>query len=99
VLDAALYVGRTSADDFERKLAYITVQRQLAQDVPYLWLSHIPWGLGAQNTVRGIDSATLPDKRARRGAGRWRGAGHPDLARRLSRPNLRHRRTRRHDLS
>ncbi len=61
VLDAALYVGRTSADDFERKLAYITVQRQLAQDVPYLWLSHIPWGLGAQNTVRGIDSATLPD--------------------------------------
>ena len=61
VLDAALYVGRTSADDFERKLAYITVQQQLSKDVPYLWLSHIPWGLGAQNTVRGIDSAPLPD--------------------------------------
>ena len=61
VLDAALYVGRTSADDSQRKLAYITVQRQLAKDVPYVWLSHVRWGLGAQNTVRGIDSATLPD--------------------------------------
>jgi hypothetical protein len=37
------------------------VQRQLAKDVPYVWLSHVRWGLGAQNTVRGIDSATLPD--------------------------------------
>ena len=61
VLDNALNVGRTSADDFQRKLAYITVQRQLAKDVPYVWLSHIPWALGAQNSVRGIDSTTLPD--------------------------------------
>ena len=61
VLDQALAVGRTNPIDEQRKLAYITVQQQLAKDVPYLWLSHIPWGLGAQNSVRGIDQATFPD--------------------------------------
>ena len=61
VLDAALAVGRTNPIDEQRKLAYVTVQQQLAKDLPYLWLSHIPWGLGAQKLVRGIDTATFPD--------------------------------------
>jgi ABC-type transport system substrate-binding protein len=61
VLDAALSVGRSSHDDTERKLAYITVQEQMAKDVPYVWLSHVTWALAAQNTMRGIQGTTLPD--------------------------------------
>ena len=61
VLDAALYVGRTSPNADERKLAYITVQEQLAKDIPYVWLNHNTWIVAAQNTIRGFQGSTLPD--------------------------------------
>ena len=61
VLDAALYVGRTSPNPDERKLAYITVQEQLAKDIPYVWLNHNTWIVAAQNSIRGIQGSTLPD--------------------------------------
>ena len=60
-LDAALAMGRSNADEQQRHQAYATVQERLAADVPYLWLAHIPFGLGAQNRVRGLDQATFPD--------------------------------------
>ncbi|MGZ4758673.1 MAG: ABC transporter substrate-binding protein, partial [Acidimicrobiales bacterium] len=61
VLDAALYVGRTSPNPDERKLAYITVQQQLAKDIPYVWLNHNTWIVAAENSIRGIQGSTLPD--------------------------------------
>jgi ABC-type transport system substrate-binding protein len=61
VLDAALYVGRTSHKAEERKLAYITVQEQMAKDIPYVWLSHATWVIAASPTVRGFAGATFPD--------------------------------------
>jgi peptide/nickel transport system substrate-binding protein len=61
VLDAALYVGRTSPKPDERKLAYITVQEQFAKDIPYVWLNHNTWIVAAQNTIRGFQGSTLPD--------------------------------------
>ncbi len=61
VLDAALTVGRTSAKEEERKLAYVTVQEQLAKDVPYVWLYHLTLAIGAQNDVRGMQGITFPD--------------------------------------
>jgi peptide/nickel transport system substrate-binding protein len=61
VLDAALYVGRTSPKPDERKLAYITVQQQLAKDIPYIWLNHNTWIVAADNNLRGIQGSTLPD--------------------------------------
>jgi peptide/nickel transport system substrate-binding protein len=61
IIDAALTVGRTSAKPFERKLAYITVARQLAKDLPYIWLNHEVWVVAARNNVRGLDRTTLPD--------------------------------------
>jgi peptide/nickel transport system substrate-binding protein len=60
-INAALYVGRTSDQKYERQLAYITVARQLAKDLPYIWLSHTVWTVGARNDVRGFDDTTLPN--------------------------------------
>ena len=59
-IDAALYVGRTSHIKQQRQLAYITLARQLAKDLPYIWLSHTIWMVGAANDVRGFDATTLP---------------------------------------
>ena len=61
ILDAALEVGRTSAKPYERELAYITVARRLAKDLPYIWLNHEIWVVAARNNVRGLDQTTLPD--------------------------------------
>jgi ABC-type transport system substrate-binding protein len=60
-IDAALYVGRTSHIKEERQLAYITLATQLAKDLPYLWLDHTVWMVGARNNVRGWDATTLPN--------------------------------------
>jgi peptide/nickel transport system substrate-binding protein len=59
-IDAALYVGRTSHIKQQRQLAYITLARQLAKDLPYIWLSHTIWMVGAANDIRGFDTTTLP---------------------------------------
>jgi ABC-type transport system substrate-binding protein len=61
LLDAALYNGRTTDKEYERKLDYITVARRLAVDLPYIWLNHTVWVVGANNNVRGFDQTTLPD--------------------------------------
>ena len=60
-LDAALDTQRASKDLAERQAAWKTVQERFTADLPYLWLSHQPWVLAADNTVRGLDGGTLPD--------------------------------------
>jgi ABC-type transport system substrate-binding protein len=60
-LDAAIYVGRTSDKAFNRKLAYITVARRLAADLPYIWIDHSVWVVAANNSVHGLDKSTMPD--------------------------------------
>jgi len=60
-IDAALTAGRTSADEAVRKEAYGKVQARLAIDLPYVWLSHLRYTMGAANKVRGLEGATFPD--------------------------------------
>jgi ABC-type transport system substrate-binding protein len=59
-IDDAIRVGRTSYKENERQLAYIVLARQLAKDLPYVWLNHTVWVVGARNNVRGFDQTTLP---------------------------------------
>jgi peptide/nickel transport system substrate-binding protein len=60
-LDAALDTQRASKDLAVRQQAWKTIQERQTADLPYLWLSHQPWVLAADNTVRGLDGGTLPD--------------------------------------
>jgi peptide/nickel transport system substrate-binding protein len=60
-LDSAMQNGRTSHIEKERQLDYITAARQLDIDLPYIWLNHTVWTVGATNRVRGFDNTTLPD--------------------------------------
>ena len=36
------------------------MQQQLAKDIPYVWLNHNTWIVAAQNSIRGIQGATMP---------------------------------------
>jgi ABC-type transport system substrate-binding protein len=62
-LDDALNKGRTTplSDVDARKQAYATVQQRQTADLPYLWLNHLRYTLGANNKVRNIESLELPD--------------------------------------
>ena len=66
-LDAALNTQRASKDLATRQAAWKTVQERQTADLPYLWLSHQPWVLAADNSVRGIEGGTLPDGAAAAG--------------------------------
>jgi ABC-type transport system substrate-binding protein len=61
VLEAALQQGRTQSDPAARAAAYQTVDKRLAQDLPYLWLSRATWSLTGSNHVMNFDNLTLPD--------------------------------------
>jgi peptide/nickel transport system substrate-binding protein len=61
IIDAGLDNGRTSHIQRERQLDYIAVARQLDKDLPYIWLNHTVWSVGASNSVHGLDATTLPD--------------------------------------
>ncbi len=61
-IDAALQQGRSSTDlQTVRKDAYATVQRQINNDLPYIWYDRAQWAVVAQNNVRGITNGPLPD--------------------------------------
>jgi peptide/nickel transport system substrate-binding protein len=60
-LNAALDRGRASPDVAVRKEAYATVQKRQTALVPYIWLAHTQWALGAAKNVRNFTSMTLPD--------------------------------------
>jgi peptide/nickel transport system substrate-binding protein len=54
-IDAALEVGRRSSDKAQRDEAYQTVVRRLNRDLPYIWLNHTLWAVGAQKNVHGLE--------------------------------------------
>ena len=60
-LNAALDKGRASPDIAVRKEAYATVQKRQTALVPYIWLAHTQWALGAAKNIRNFTSMTLPD--------------------------------------
>jgi peptide/nickel transport system substrate-binding protein len=60
-LDAALDAGRATTDVEARKKQYAIVQQRQAIDLPYIWLNHLRWTMGAENHVRGLESMPLPD--------------------------------------
>lgn len=60
-IDAALKKGRASTGVAERQDAYATVQRQINNDVPYIWYDRAQWAVIADNSVRGITNGPLPD--------------------------------------
>ncbi len=60
-LNAALDKGRASPDMAIRKEAYATVQQRQTALVPYIWLAHSQWALGAAKNIRNFTSMTLPD--------------------------------------
>ena len=65
-IDAALDQARASADPAVRTSAYAELQRRQTELVPYIWLSHTQWAIGANTKVRNIGSITLPGGRAAR---------------------------------
>ena len=60
-VDDALNRGRATADVEARRRAYADLQRRQSELVPYIWLTHIQWAVGAANDVRDIGNQTLPD--------------------------------------
>lgn len=60
-INAALDKGRGSTDVAVRKEAYATVQKRQTALVPYIWLAHSQWALGAAKNIRNFTSMTLPD--------------------------------------
>jgi ABC-type transport system substrate-binding protein len=60
-LTDALNRGRETDVFEDRKAAYDEVQVKLAEDLPYFWLSATLWALIADDQLRGVGVATLPD--------------------------------------
>ena len=60
-LDAALDQGRALSDPTARKVQYDIVQKELAANVPFLWLEFTGWTVVGQGKVMGLDAFTLPD--------------------------------------
>jgi len=66
-IDEALRAGRQTADEATRKKLYGTVQERLAIDLPYVFMTHLRWTMGAANHVRNLESGTLPNGQKRAG--------------------------------
>lgn len=60
-VDAALNKARASDDPAVRKQAYADLQERQSQLLPYIWISHTQWAIGAANNVRNITNVSLPD--------------------------------------
>ena len=60
-VDAALDAARASDDPEVRREAYSALQKRQSELVPYVWLGHSQWAVGAADDVRGIGNGTLPD--------------------------------------
>lgn len=60
-VQAALDKARASNDRSVRVQAYSDLQRRQSELVPYVWLNHTQWAIGAANNVRNIGNQTLPD--------------------------------------
>jgi peptide/nickel transport system substrate-binding protein len=60
-IDKALLAGRATQDDAQRKEYYATIQKRLAEDLPYVFTTHLLWTMGTSNKVRNLETGTLPD--------------------------------------
>jgi peptide/nickel transport system substrate-binding protein len=65
-IDAALDRARATDDLAVRKEAYAELQRRQTELVPYIWLSHTQWVVGAANSVRNIGNKSLPEGQSAR---------------------------------
>ena len=59
-VDDALNRGRGTDDRAARVEAYSDLQRRQSELLPYVWLNHIQWVIGAADDVRNIGNQTLP---------------------------------------
>jgi ABC-type transport system substrate-binding protein len=60
-LTAAMNAGRATDVFEDRKAAYDDAQAVINEQVPYIWLTHTLWAIGADTDVRNIAVSTLPD--------------------------------------
>ena len=60
-INEALDKARATPDETVRKEAYATVQKRQTELVPYIWLSHSQWAIGAAKNVRNVTNVSLPD--------------------------------------
>jgi peptide/nickel transport system substrate-binding protein len=60
-IEVALQQGRTNPDPSVRAQAYQTVDKLLAKDLPYLWISEAPWSVTAKASVMNFANPILPD--------------------------------------
>jgi peptide/nickel transport system substrate-binding protein len=60
-IDAALDRARATDDVAIRTQAYAALQQRQTELVPYIWISHTQWVIGAAKNVRNIGNVTLPD--------------------------------------
>ncbi len=60
-IDAALKTARGSDDPAVRKQAYADLVKRQSELVPYIWINHTQWAIGAANSVRNLTNVSLPD--------------------------------------
>ncbi len=60
-IEAALLTGRHTTDDATRVQAYQTVNKRLAADLPYLWISQFFFSEVAADRVQNFANPVLPD--------------------------------------
>jgi peptide/nickel transport system substrate-binding protein len=65
--DAALLAGRSTDVFEERYEAFSEAQVLINEDLPYSWINHSIWAIIADNDIRNVATATLPDGSPRLG--------------------------------
>jgi peptide/nickel transport system substrate-binding protein len=60
-INAALDKARASDDPAVRKQAYADLVKRQSELVPYIWINHTQWAIGAANNVRNLTNVSLPD--------------------------------------
>jgi ABC-type transport system substrate-binding protein len=63
-VNAALDKARASDDENVRKEAYAELVKRQSELVPYIWINHTQWAIGAANNVRNLTNVSLPDGQA-----------------------------------
>ncbi len=59
-IEKALLAGRSNTEPSVRKAAYVTVNKRLALDLPYLWLDRAVWAVIGSPTVQNFNNPTTP---------------------------------------
>jgi peptide/nickel transport system substrate-binding protein len=59
-IEKALLAGRSNTESSVREAAYMTVNKRLALDLPYLWLDRAVWAVIGSPTVQNFNNPTTP---------------------------------------